>query len=96
VALPDGPAIPRAVRIMGAKADATWIELTFAEGRYREVKRYCQALGHPVVRLRRVGFGPLRLGRLRAGGWRELTARELAALDDLRGDSDSPILQRIR
>ena len=96
VVLPDGPAIPRAVRIIGVKPDATWLEVTFAEGRYREVKRYCQALGHPVERLRRVGFGPLRLGRLPVAGWRELSARELAALDDLRGNSDSPILQRIR
>ena len=63
---------------------------------YREVKRYCQALGHPVQRLRRIGFGPLRLGSLPVGGWRELTARELAALNDLRGDRDSPILHRIR
>jgi pseudouridine synthase len=96
VVLPDGPAIPRAVRIIGAKANSTWLEITFAEGRYREVKRYCQALGHPVERLVRVGFGPLRLGRLPVGAWRELSARELAALDDLRGGSDSPILQRIR
>lgn len=95
-ALPDGPAVPRAVRIIAAQSRATWVEVTFAEGRYREVKRYCQALGHPVQRLRRIGFGPLRLGSLPVGGWRELTARELAALDDLRDGRDSPILHRIR
>ncbi len=62
--------MPRAVRILRAGARTTWLEVTFAEGRYREVKRYCKALGHPVRRLRRVQFGPLRLGasRLASGG----------------------------
>jgi 16S rRNA U516 pseudouridylate synthase RsuA-like enzyme len=59
--------------------------VTFAEGRYREVKRYCKALGHPVRRLKRVQFGPLRLGGLAPGGHRALTRAELAALNDLRG-----------
>jgi len=96
VVLPDGPAIPRAVRILRNTADATWLELTFAEGRYHEVKRYCAALGHRVRRLRRVQFGPLHLGSLSLGQWRELTARELERLNNLRGHGDSPILQRTR
>jgi 23S rRNA pseudouridine2605 synthase len=44
------------------------------------VKRYCEALGHPVRRLRRVAFGPITLGDLPRGAHRALTARELAAL----------------
>ncbi len=43
------------------------LRLTFAEGRKHEVKRYCEALGHRVRRLRRVAFGPLRLGDLPPG-----------------------------
>jgi 23S rRNA pseudouridine2605 synthase len=70
--------------------------VTFAEGRYREVKRYCKALGHPVVRLRRVQFGPLRLGTLPAGKARPLTAVEREILENLRGGVASPILARIR
>ncbi len=96
VSLPDGPAVPRAVRLIAAGPRTTWLEVTFAEGRYREVKRYCKALGHPVVRLRRVGFGPLHLGTLPVGTWRALTGREVASLNDLRGESASPILHRIR
>jgi pseudouridine synthase len=96
VTLPDGPAVPRAVRILRRSARSTWIEVTFAEGRYREVKRYCKALGHPVLRLRRVAFGPLRLGSLPVGRWRPLTPSELARLNDLREGGDSPILHRIR
>jgi pseudouridine synthase len=59
--------------------------VTFAEGRYREVKRYCAALGHPVERLKRVQFGPLHLGALAPGAHRPLTPAERAALDGLRG-----------
>jgi pseudouridine synthase len=58
----------------------TRLRLTFTEGRKHEVKRYCEALGHRVVRLRRVAFGPIELGRLRPGQWRTLTPREVAQL----------------
>ncbi|MGH7402824.1 MAG: pseudouridine synthase [Candidatus Rokuibacteriota bacterium] len=84
-ALIDGPAVPRRVIRLSAGARSTRLHLTFAEGRYREVKRYCAALGHPVERLKRVQFGPLRLGDLAPGAYRALTAAERAALDSLRG-----------
>jgi len=77
--------MPRDVRILRRGARSTWVSLTFAEGRYREVKRFCEALGHSVLQLRRVRFGPLRLGDLRVGGCRPLTAGELARLNSLRG-----------
>jgi len=82
--LPDGPAVPRSVRLLQGGANRTWLRVTFAEGRYREVKRYCKAMGHVVRRLRRVEFGPLRLGHLALGQWRALTATELARLKSLR------------
>jgi 23S rRNA pseudouridine2605 synthase len=81
----DGPAVPRQVRILRRGARTTWLTLVFAEGRYREVKRFCLALGHPVRRLRRVQFGPLRLGPLRPGCSRPLNAAELDRLKSLRG-----------
>ena len=96
VTLPDGPAVPSAVRLLKQGARTTWLEVTFSEGRYREVKRYCAALGHPVVRLRRVQFGPLRLGSLAVGRTRPLTAHERDALENLRRSDGSPILGRIR
>jgi pseudouridine synthase len=83
--LHDGPAVPRAVHRLRGGRRTTWLTLTFGEGRYHEVKRYCRALGHPVVRLRRVGFGPLRLGALPPGRWRALTRAELERLNNLRG-----------
>lgn len=80
VALDDGPATPVAVELIDAGRDRSRVHLTFAEGRKHEVKRYCDALGHPIVRLRRIGFGPLRLDGLAVGASRDLTRRELALL----------------
>lgn len=81
--LTDGPAVPRAVSLLRRGARSTWLKVTFAEGRYREVKRYCSAMGHRVRRLRRVEFGPLRLGSLPSGCCRPLTAVELGRLKNL-------------
>ncbi|HSF06030.1 MAG TPA: pseudouridine synthase [Methylomirabilota bacterium] len=78
--LEDGPAVPAAVALLRGGAGGSRLRLTFAEGRKHEVKRYCQALGHPVVRLRRIAFGPVQLGELAVGRWRPLSTREVAAL----------------
>jgi 23S rRNA pseudouridine2605 synthase len=80
VILEDGPAVPAAVELVDAGPAPSRLRLTFTEGRRHEVKRYCEALGHRVLRLRRLAFGPLALGRLPAGAWRRLTSREVAAL----------------
>jgi pseudouridine synthase len=80
VMLEDGRARPQAVRLLRRGVETTWLRLTFTEGRYHEVKRLCQALGHRVATLRRTAFGPLRLQGLRPGEMRALTPRELTAL----------------
>jgi 23S rRNA pseudouridine2605 synthase len=80
VTLEDGPAVPTAVALLRGGPGGSRLRLTFTEGRKHEVKRYCQALGHPVVRLRRIAFGPVTLGDLPVGRWRALTPREVAAL----------------
>ena len=67
VMLADGPAVPCDVRVLRPGERTTWLTVVLTEGRNREVRRYCQAMGHRVVRLKRVRFGPIRLGRLRAG-----------------------------
>lgn len=95
VVLADGPATPAAVALLRSGRDRTWLRLTFTEGRRREVKRFCQALGHPVRRLRRVAFGPLTLGALPPGRCRALTPGERAALNRLRGADPSPIMRGI-
>jgi pseudouridine synthase len=80
VMLEDGPARAESVQRLGLAGHGTWLALTLREGRYREVKRLCRAVGLPVRRLVRVAFGPLRLGRLAPERWRELGDREVAAL----------------
>ena len=80
VTLDDGPAVPLAVELVRGAAAASLLRLSFTEGRKHEVKRYCEALGHRVRRLRRIAFGPLRLGTLPPGACRPLTPPELRAL----------------
>jgi 23S rRNA pseudouridine2605 synthase len=81
VMLDDGPArAETARRLGGAAPGGAWLELTLREGRYREVKRLCQAVGLTVRRLVRVAFGPLALGSLPPGRWRDLAPREVATL----------------
>ncbi len=80
VVLDDGPARPHEVEVLHGGRDATLVRLTFTEGRKHEVKRYCAALGHRVRRLRRVAFGPVRLGDLPRGRYRRLTPHEISAL----------------
>ena len=56
------------------------IELTIREGRNRQVRRMCAAIGHPVLELRRIGFGPLRLEGLKEGAHRRLSVAEVERL----------------
>ncbi len=58
----------------------SWLRLTLQTGRNREVRRLCEAVGHRVVRLRRVGFGPILLRELDTGQIRPLSAREVRLL----------------
>jgi 23S rRNA pseudouridine2605 synthase len=76
VRLEDGVTAPASVRSLGPDR----LELVMHEGRKRQVRRMCEAVGHPVVALRRVAFGPLRLGGLREGEARRLDAAEVEAL----------------
>jgi pseudouridine synthase len=86
VVLEDGPArVERARRLRDGGPGLHWIELQLAEGRYREVKRLCRSVGLVVQRLRRVAFGPLELGALPPGQWRELTPGEVARLTSRSG-----------
>jgi 23S rRNA pseudouridine2605 synthase len=76
IELEDGRTAPARVR----RVSADTLELTIHEGRKRQVRRMCEAIGHPVKRLERVAFGPLTLGDLPRGRWRRLTDAEVEAL----------------
>ena len=90
VALPGGSTTrPAGVRVLGAVRAATagadtWLEIVLTEGRNRQVRRMCAAVGHDVTALVRVAVGALRLGDLPAGAWRRLGPAELRRLSPRR------------
>ncbi len=78
--LDDGRSEPAKVRVVRAGPAASELDLTIHEGRNRQVRRMFEATAHPVISLVRLRFGPIGLGDLRTGTWREATDKELAAL----------------
>ena len=84
VKLGDGLARAKRARVLERGSPLSVLELVLTEGRKREVRRMCRAVGHPVQRLERVRFGPIRLEGLARGAWRDLTRAEVAALKRLR------------
>jgi pseudouridine synthase len=74
------PTAPARLWVIERQGAATWIGLEIHEGRNRQVRRMFEAIGCPVLRLRRVRIGPIRLGDERPGSSRRLTKSEVAAL----------------
>ena len=85
ITLEDGPVRPTSVKIVSSAAERTLIKITLQEGRNRIVRRTMEAVGHPVRHLSRIGIGPVRLGNLKLGEYRDLTRDELGGLLDLTG-----------
>jgi pseudouridine synthase len=79
----DGrPTEPAEVRLYASADDGQQATVTFVihEGRNRQVRRMCEAIGHPVIRLQRVRIGPISDDHIRPGEFRDLDEREIAAL----------------
>ena len=76
VELDDGPTAPARATLV----DPSVVRLTIHEGRNRQVRRMCEAVGHSVVRLVRTRIGPLAERSLAPGAWRELTGDEVRSL----------------
>ena len=83
ILLDDHPTSPAEVRIIKREAFATVVLVTIHEGRNRQVRRMFEALEHRVLQLRRVRFGPLELGDLPRGAWRELNAEEVRRIKEI-------------
>lgn len=79
-----------------ARDDQAVILIGIREGRNRQVRRMCEAVGHPVVRLRRIAIGPIRDERLRPGTFRDLTAAEVEKLKRAAGLTNLPPLHPSR
>ena len=98
--LRDGPTRPAEVEHLAAPPDlperpvpirfrknvpTAWLRITLREGRNRQVRRMTAAVGYPTLRLVRVAIGPIQLGGLGPGQWRELDPSECEALEVIRG-----------
>jgi len=79
VELEDGPGRAISVRKSGSDGQRSQLEMSMGEGRNREVRRLCAAVGFPVVRLHRTSIGPVRDRVLAPGDWRRLEVGELRA-----------------
>ncbi|HET7289685.1 MAG TPA: pseudouridine synthase [Thermodesulfobacteriota bacterium] len=79
--LEDGPAKPDSIKIIKKDGESTTVELSFHEGRNHLVKRFFAKFGHPVMQLTRMSVGPIKIGSLERGRWRDLTASELKTLN---------------
>lgn len=78
--LEDGMTAPAVVEILGKKGKNTTLKIQIHEGRNRQVRRMCQMIGHPVVKLKRISLGSLSLDKLPAGKWRFLKGNEIKQL----------------
>lgn len=68
---------PAEVKIVEAQPNNTWIDITIHEGRNRQIRKMCEAVGYPVMRLIRTKLGPWELGDLASGKYRTLTSSEI-------------------
>ena len=85
VELEDGLARAVRVRVLDSGPVVSHLTLVLTEGRKREVRRMMSAVGHAVLKLRRLRFGPVALGDLPRGAWRPLSKAEVHALRQIRG-----------
>ena len=76
----DRPTLPAAVHVQSREPNRAVLQITVREGRNRQIRRMCEAVGLSVARLRRISVGPVKLGMLQPGKWRELKPSELSAL----------------
>ncbi|MGN1304145.1 MAG: pseudouridine synthase [Oscillospiraceae bacterium] len=72
--------LPANVEVLDEKEGRVVLRMIIREGRNRQIRKMCEAVGLEVARLRRTAIGPVKLGMLKPGTWRELTSEEVKAL----------------
>lgn len=80
VEVEGSPTARAVVERLNEEGDDMWLKIILTEGRKRQIKVVAKTLGHPVIRLERVRFGPVKLGQLKPGRWRHLTVAEVQRL----------------
>lgn len=85
VELEDGVTAPALVDLIRELPGSTWLRITLHQGWNRQLKRMGEAVGHPVLKIKRIAYGPVRLGALRPGEFRDLRADEMRRIFDQAG-----------
>lgn len=80
--------LPATVTVVTKEENRVVLLMTIKEGRNRQIRRMCEAVGLEVARLRRISIGPLKLGMLKPGTWRELKPDELRVIRNAIGKED--------
>jgi 23S rRNA pseudouridine2605 synthase len=87
IILTDGITLPAKVKVVKQTESQTIVEMEIFEGRYRQIRRMCDAIFLKLVDLERIKFGEIKIGDLREGKYRKLMSYEVSGLIDLFGDS---------
>ncbi len=74
---------PAKIKVLKEMNNNCMVEVTIREGRNRQIRKMCDAIGHPVLELKRIKMGRIHLGNLEIGNWRYFTEREIAYLKQL-------------
>jgi pseudouridine synthase len=85
VYLEEGKTAPAEVEVVKRERTRTWLRVVLHQGWYRQIKRMGQVTGYPVFRIKRIGYGPLKLGDLPPGEFRHLSQDEVKALYEAAG-----------
>lgn len=80
VRLTEGKTAPAEAAVVRSLPKASWLRIVLHQGWYRQIKRMCEAVGHPVLKIRRTEYGPLKIDGLTAGKYRVLTDNEVRQL----------------
>lgn len=80
IILSDGITAPALVKLVKQKEKLTFLEMEIYEGRYRQIRRMCQAIFLELTDLKRIQFGPIKIGSLKEGDYRSLTPHEIEQL----------------
>ena len=84
IRLEDGKTHPADIKKLKKRtSNNCWLKIVISEGRNRQIRRMCQAIGHPVIKLKRIKIGPITLGNLKQGEYRFLTPSEVNILKSL-------------
>ncbi|MEM5787008.1 MAG: pseudouridine synthase [Syntrophobacteraceae bacterium] len=85
VELEEGTTGPAAIDSIRQLPNAEWLRIVLHQGWNRQIKRMCEAVGHPVLKIKRIAYGPVRLGNLKPGDHRLLSSEEVRRMYQMAG-----------